>query len=100
MAAHANAHFLDHQALFCCFFLVTGFVLGVDQEGEIGDLSFRGSAVKLACYFSTCSLSFMMSTTGVMFGVLASLFVALNAIYVKKVLPLVDNDSWKYVQLG
>jgi hypothetical protein len=33
---------------------------------------------------------------GVVYGVLASLFVALNAIYVKKILPIVDGDSWKY----
>jgi GDP-fucose transporter C1 len=33
---------------------------------------------------------------GVIYGVLASLFVALNAIYVKKILPIVDGDSWKY----
>lgn len=61
------------KALLCCLFLVLGFILGVDQEGEIGDLSVRG----------------------VIYGVLASLFVALNAIYVKKILPIVDNDSWK-----
>ncbi len=36
-----------------------------------------------------------LSVHGVVYGVLASLFVALNAIYVKKILPIVDNDSWK-----
>jgi GDP-fucose transporter C1 len=61
------------KALLCCLFLVLGFVLGVNQEGEIGDLSIRG----------------------VIYGVVASLFVALNAIYVKKILPIVDGDSWK-----
>jgi GDP-fucose transporter C1 len=61
------------KALLCCLFLVLGFILGVDQEGEIGDLSVRG----------------------VLYGVLASLFVALNAIYVKKILPIVEGDSWK-----
>jgi len=61
------------KALLCCLFLVLGFILGVDQEGAIGDLSVRG----------------------VIYGVLASLFVALNAIYVKKILPIVDGDSWK-----
>jgi GDP-fucose transporter C1 len=61
------------KALLCCMFLVMGFILGVDQEGEIGDLSIRG----------------------VVYGVLASLFVALNAIYVKKILPIVEGDSWK-----
>ena len=37
---------------------------------------------------------------GVIYGVLASLFVALNAIYVKKILPIVDGDSWKYARLA
>jgi GDP-fucose transporter C1 len=32
---------------------------------------------------------------GVLFGVLASLFVALNAIYTKKSLNSVDNNIWK-----
>lgn len=32
---------------------------------------------------------------GVIFGVLASLCVALNAIYTKKTLPLVDDSIWR-----
>lgn len=32
---------------------------------------------------------------GVVFGVLASASVALNAIFTKKVLPLVDNNVWR-----
>jgi len=32
---------------------------------------------------------------GVFFGVMASLCVALNAIYTKKVLPCVDNNVWR-----
>ena len=34
------------------------------------------------------------SWLGVIFGVLASLFTALNAIYVKKTLSVVNNDQW------
>jgi GDP-fucose transporter C1 len=34
------------------------------------------------------------SVRGVVFGVLSSLFVALYAIYVKKVLPVVGNNTW------
>ncbi len=30
------------QALLCCLFLVAGFILGVDQEGETGELTVRG----------------------------------------------------------
>lgn len=50
-----------------------GFWLGVDQESVAGSLSW----------------------TGVIFGVVASLCVSLNAIYTKKVLPLVDGNIWK-----
>lgn len=32
---------------------------------------------------------------GVIFGVSASLFVALNAIYTKKILPCVDDNVWR-----
>ncbi|KAJ8901106.1 hypothetical protein NDN08_004966 [Rhodosorus marinus] len=35
------------------------------------------------------------SVQGVAYGVSASFFVAMNAIYVKKKYPLVDNDPWK-----
>uniref|UniRef100_A0A673GPB0 Solute carrier family 35 member C1 n=1 Tax=Sinocyclocheilus rhinocerous TaxID=307959 RepID=A0A673GPB0_9TELE len=50
-----------------------GFWLGVDQESVAGSLSW----------------------TGVVFGVIASLCVSLNAIYTKKVLPVVDGNIWK-----
>lgn len=50
-----------------------GFWLGVDQEGLAGSLSW----------------------TGVFFGVLASAFVSMNAIYTKKVMPAVDGNIWK-----
>ena len=32
---------------------------------------------------------------GVISGVVSSFFVAMNAIYVKKMYPIVDNDPWK-----
>lgn len=32
---------------------------------------------------------------GVVFGVMASATVALNSIYTKKVLPVVDNNIWR-----
>ena len=50
-----------------------GFVLGIDQEGKSLDLS----------------------VPGVLCGVLASMSVALNAIFTKKVLPVVDNNLWR-----
>lgn len=60
------------KAVGCCGIIIFGFWLGVDQEGAGGSLS----------------------VSGVIFGVLASLFVSLNAIYTKKVLPEVDNNIW------
>jgi len=48
-------------------------MLGIDQEGKSVDLSMAG----------------------VLFGVLASLCVSLNAIYTKKVLPAVEGNLWR-----
>ncbi|CAK6967044.1 GDP-fucose transporter 1 isoform X2 [Scomber scombrus] len=61
------------QALLCCAVILGGFWLGVDQESMTGSLSW----------------------SGVFFGVLASAFVSLNAIYTKKVMPAVDGNIWK-----
>ncbi|KAJ8247807.1 hypothetical protein GJAV_G00250740 [Gymnothorax javanicus] len=60
-------------ALLCCGVIIGGFWLGVDQEGAGGSLSW----------------------SGIVYGVLASLCVSLNAIYTKKVLPVVDSSVWK-----
>ena len=60
------------KAVGCCGIIIFGFWLGVDQEGAGGSLS----------------------VSGVIFGVLASMFVSLNAIYTKKVLPEVNNNIW------
>lgn len=59
--------------MLCCAIIITGFLMGVDQEGSSGELSY----------------------IGVVFGVLASLCVSLNAIYTKKVLPVVDSNIWR-----
>ncbi|KAK7476521.1 hypothetical protein BaRGS_00032269 [Batillaria attramentaria] len=61
------------KAIACCAVIIAGFFLGVDQEGVAGSLSIMG----------------------VIFGVMASASVALNAIFTKKVLPLVDNNVWR-----
>ena len=61
------------KAIICCVVIITGFAMGVDQEGVTGSLSIPG----------------------VVFGVLASLFTSLNAIYTKKVLPSVDQNIWR-----
>lgn len=57
-------------AMLCCLLVVSGFIVGNQQEMR-------------------------WSLKGVIFGVSASFFVALNAIYVKKKFPLVDNNPWK-----
>uniref|UniRef100_A0A914ICB5 GDP-fucose transporter 1 n=1 Tax=Globodera rostochiensis TaxID=31243 RepID=A0A914ICB5_GLORO len=53
--------------------IVAGFLLGVNQEDVAGTLSING----------------------VIYGVLASLFVALNAIFTKKTLPTVGDSIWR-----
>lgn len=47
--------------------------MGIDQEG------------------STTKISY----SGILFGILASLCVSLNAIFTKKVIPIVDNNIWR-----
>ncbi|XP_068219534.1 GDP-fucose transporter 1 isoform X2 [Palaemon carinicauda] len=59
-------------AVICCAVIIGGFFLGVDQENEAGSLSIMG----------------------VIFGVMASAFVSLFAIFTKKVLPCVDGSVW------
>jgi len=61
------------KALLACGVIIGGFFLGVDQEDSSGDLSILG----------------------VIFGISASLCVALNSILVKRALPLVDNNEWR-----
>ena len=61
------------KAVLCCAVIISGFLLGIDQEGSTGELSYSGVA----------------------FGVLASLCVSLNAIYTKRNLDIVDNNIWR-----
>lgn len=63
----------SNKALGCCGIIIAGFLLGIDQENGLGSLSLEG----------------------VFFGISASLFVALNAIYTKKSLNFVENNIWK-----
>lgn len=60
-------------ALSTCVIIISGFFLGINQEGEVGSLSVLGT----------------------IYGVIASAMVALNAIYIKKMLPVMDDDIWK-----
>lgn len=46
-------------------------------------------------YFNLIPLPGTLSVIGVVYGVLASLCVALNAIYTKKTLPIVGDSIWR-----
>ncbi|XP_070000862.1 GDP-fucose transporter 1 isoform X2 [Penaeus vannamei] len=59
-------------AVASCGVIIAGFFLGVDQENVAGSLS----------------------VSGVVYGVLASASVSLNAIFTKKVLPALDGSIW------
>lgn len=58
------------NAMFACAMVVSGFLIGNNQEMR-------------------------WSLLGVVFGVTSSFFVAMNAIYMKKKFPLVNNDPWR-----
>ena len=60
----------SNQTLLCLGVVIVGFFMG--SGGEIN-----------------------FSLKGTIAGILSSLFVSLNSIYTKKVLPVVDNDHWK-----
>jgi len=74
------------RALSCCGVIVFGFWLGVDQE-----LLFSGDPTSNSDAGSGSSLSMW----GIFFGITSSLFVAANAIYTKKVLPVVEENIWQ-----
>ena len=65
---------ISAKILICCGVIVCGFLFGTREEGE----TISG-----------------ISVMGVVEGVLASMCVALFAIYVKKTLPLVEDDVFK-----
>lgn len=56
--------------IVCCGIVIFGFFIG--SEGEIA-----------------------FSLLGTVFGVFASLFVSLNSIFTKKMISVVDNNSWR-----
>ena len=55
--------------IICCTIVISGFYIG--SEGELE-----------------------FSLLGTLFGVFSSLFVSLNSIYTKKMIRIVDNNSW------
>eukprot|EP00111_Clytia_hemisphaerica_P021804 TCONS_00064105-protein len=61
------------RAIACCSLIILGFSLGVKEEGQLVDLSYKG----------------------VFFGVLGSFFVCMNAIFTKRCMPAVDGNIWR-----
>ncbi|XP_066582068.1 GDP-fucose transporter 1 [Prorops nasuta] len=60
------------KCIACCFLIIFGFWLGVDQENVAGSLS----------------------SLGVIYGILGSVSVSLYSIKTKQVLPFVNQDIW------
>ena len=58
------------KTIFCLAIVIIGFFMG--SQGELN-----------------------FSLKGTIAGIFSSLFVSLNSIYTKKILPAVDNDHWK-----
>ena len=59
------------QIMMCCFVVALGFFLGIDQENLAGTLSI----------------------SGVIFGMVTSIFIALSGIYTKKALDVVERNA-------
>jgi len=60
----------SRNAILCCFVVVVGYIMGCD-----GEVNFNW--------------------TGVIYGILSSVFVCLYSIYVKYKLPVLDNNEWR-----
>lgn len=68
------------KAIACCGVIIVGYILGFSEEKEAKSEDTEEAAHDL--------------TMGVIYGILASLFVSLYAIYIKRVLPCVDDNVW------
>lgn len=66
------------NVILSCLIMISGFLLGVDQENR--DEADQGNG--------------HLNYFGIFFGLLSSIFVSLNAIYSKKVLQNMDNNVW------
>lgn len=64
----------SNKAVICCGVIIAGYALGVQSEMHFSEI-------------------------GVLYGLLASVFVALNSIYAKKMLTSVTNDSSELLML-
>ena len=68
------------QVITCCGVIVFGFLLGIKEEHSSTTDGQTDTGFSL---------------TGIICGVLASLSVALYAIFTKRVLPVVDSNIWR-----
>lgn len=66
---------VSNETLLCCFLIILGFLLGIDQESIMGSLS----------------------GVGIGFGISSSLFTSLFSIFTKKKLDRVDNNIWALI---
>mmetsp|Transcript_28016 Transcript_28016/g.45480 ORF Transcript_28016/g.45480 Transcript_28016/m.45480 type:complete len:359 (+) Transcript_28016:157-1233(+) len=66
-------------------------ILGHSVSGS----ALSSCAVVMLGYFMAAYGEVRFSWPGIVFGLVSSIFVSLNSIYVKKVLPAVDNDTWR-----
>jgi solute carrier family 35 (GDP-fucose transporter), member C1 len=62
----------SYQSIVCCFIIIAGFLLGVDQE----------------------SLTETFSLIGTVFGIVGSMSLSMYSIYTKKTLPHVNGEVW------
>ncbi|KAL7673580.1 hypothetical protein ACOME3_008434 [Neoechinorhynchus agilis] len=65
---------ISRKTLLACAIVISGFFIGIDQESLLGTLT----------------------RTAVVCGVISSACVALNAIYTKKVLVVVEGSVWRF----
>jgi len=64
---------ISQKTMGCLAIVILGIFMG--STGELNSLSLKGTIV----------------------GIASTLFVSLNPIYTKKILPVVDNDHWKLI---
>ena len=81
--------------MFCCGIIIAGFLLGIDQENGLGMWNIFLMILMIKITHIILFLKGSLTISGVVYGILASLFVALNAIYTKKSLKSVDDNIWK-----
>lgn len=106
----AVSFYLVARSLTIVFNVVLSFVIGVLITPSYLFLNIRTSFKVIVCclivifgFFIGADGEINFSLVGTLFGVFSSLFVSLNSICTKKMISIVDNNSWKlcfYVRLN